>query len=300
MTAIRKFLSGVVVDSALGDRQIRAVASTAKKDRQGDIVEPHGCVLDNWKANPVVLLQHDPNVPVGTGRVEIVNNRVEVVITFADPGISAKADEVCGLAKNGIVRGVSIGFQSIASEPLPDGGLRFTKWDLLEISMVSVPANAEALIIERSFRGREKSTGATGDNGVDHLQAIVAALAGAKRAAKTGIASHEATLDHLAAMGGWMVDGHRHAQALARAGLMGPDHPFGSADETGEPQGIGGDDPDVELAARAARRKSALGALDRANVGAVAARKPPAEIGGGFLTRQVRAQAQDLIWRAYR
>ena len=95
------------------------------------------------------------------------------------------------------------------------------------------------------------------------MQAVAEALAGAKRAAKAAIEAHEATADHLAAMGGWMVDGHRHALALARAGFPGAsDHPFRGDDETGEPEGVGGDDPDVELAARAARRKSKLDALD--------------------------------------
>jgi hypothetical protein len=126
-------------------------------------------------------------------------------------------------------------------------------------------------------------------------------LAGAKRAAKTAIEAHEATLDHLAAMGGWMIDGHRHAQALARAGFPGAsDHPLRDDDETGEPEGAADDDADVELAARVARRKSRLDALDRAEVGAVARAPAVREVGGAFVTQQVRAAAQARIWDAYR
>ena len=242
-----------------------------------------------------MLLQHDPLQPVGNAWPKIANGRLEAKIRFAAEGLSAKADEICALYKAGVMKAVSIGFQPIESEPLAGGGRKFTKWELLEISLVSVGANAEALTIERSLRGRGKSAGATGDNGIDHLQAVAEALAGAKRAAKTAIEAHEATADHLAAMGGWMVDGHRHALALARAGFPGAsDHPFRGDDETGEPEGVGGDDPDVELAARAARRKSTLDALDGAEVGRVAAarRRKSREIGGASLaSTSVRGEA---------
>ena len=161
MTAIRKFLSGVVAaDGALGEREIKVVAATGVIDRQGDIVDPLGAQLDNYKPNNVVLLQHDPSQPVGNAWPKIANGRLEAKIRFAAEGLSAKADEICALYKAGVMKAVSIGFQPIESVPLPGGGRKFTKWELLEISMVSVPANAEALTIERSLRGRGKSAGA--------------------------------------------------------------------------------------------------------------------------------------------
>ena len=61
---------------------------------------------------------------------------------FRPTGISPKADEVRGLVKNGIVSGVSVGFDVLDGEPLdpkqPHGGQRFTKWELLECSFCSV------------------------------------------------------------------------------------------------------------------------------------------------------------------
>jgi hypothetical protein len=35
--------------------------------------------------------------------------------------------------------------------------MRFTKWDLVELSLVSVPANPNALIVERGWGGQRKS-----------------------------------------------------------------------------------------------------------------------------------------------
>ncbi|MBV8488547.1 MAG: hypothetical protein JO161_09740, partial [Planctomycetaceae bacterium] len=40
------------------------------------------------------------------------------------------------------------------SEPLRNGrGLRFTDWELVELSLVSVPANPSALVTQRSLGG---------------------------------------------------------------------------------------------------------------------------------------------------
>ncbi len=302
MTTIHKYLPGsIVADGALGEREIRIVATTGVIDRQGDIVDPLGVQLDNYKPNNVVLAGHDPSQPIGNAWPSIVNGRLEATVRFAPAGVSAKADEFCGLYKSGVMKAVSIGFQPIESEPLAGGGRRFTKWELLEISLVAVPANSEALVIARGYGGRGKSAGAIGDNGIDHLQGVAEALAGANRAGQKAVAAHAETREHLDRFGGLLLEGLTHARALARAGLAGLDHPFGSADETGEPEGVGGDDPDVELAARAARRKSKLDALDGAEVGRVAPRRPAEvrELGGAFLAFELRRGEQALIDRIY-
>lgn len=148
----RKYMSGSVVvnDSALGPRQIRVVASDDTEDRAGDILLPEGCVLDEYKENPIYLADHDPTKPIGTADAVIRNGRVEALVTFAPEGISAKADEYCGLAKAGILRTVSVGFQPVEAEPRKSGGFLYKKWKLLELSMVAIPANPSAKVIERS------------------------------------------------------------------------------------------------------------------------------------------------------
>ena len=150
MTMQRKFMAGAVVRAAeLGERQIRVVASTATPDRVGDVMVAEGCQLGNYRLNNIVLRNHDPNKPVGTAEVEIINGRVEAVITFAPPGASANADETCALSKAGVIQTVSVGFTPIEAEPIKGGGYRILKWDLMEISLVSVPCNPEAVTIER-------------------------------------------------------------------------------------------------------------------------------------------------------
>jgi hypothetical protein len=49
-----------------------------------------------------------------------------------------------------VIRAVSIGFEPIDAKPIKDGGLRYERWKLLELSVVSVPANPNATVIARS------------------------------------------------------------------------------------------------------------------------------------------------------
>lgn len=148
MRIVRKFLGA----STLGERQIRAVASDETLDRAGDIMVPSGCVLDAYRKNNIVLANHDPSQPIGTADVDVSASRLLATINFAPLGASAKADEFCALAKAGVLNAVSVGFSPISSTPIKGGGRRYTAWEFLEISIISVPANSNALIIERSAR----------------------------------------------------------------------------------------------------------------------------------------------------
>jgi HK97 family phage prohead protease len=147
----RKYMfAPVVLDPALNERQIMVVASDPTLDRAKDVMNPAGCVLDHYLENPVVLASHDPTQPIGNAKPVIRNGRVEALIDFAQAGISAKADEWCGLAKSGVIRAVSVGFDPIEFKPNKSGGYDYDKWELMEISLVAVPANPGARIIARA------------------------------------------------------------------------------------------------------------------------------------------------------
>ena len=141
--------------AALGDNEVEVVISTAALARDGHILEPTGCDLTNYRANPVVLWQHNPDQPVGRATDLVVEgDRIRARITFAPAGVSAKADEVRGLVKNGIVSGISVGFDVLDATPLdpkkPRGGQRFTRWELLECSFCSVPVDPGAAVTARA------------------------------------------------------------------------------------------------------------------------------------------------------
>ena len=140
--------------NTLGDDEVEVIISTSALARDGHILEPSGCDLTNYRTNPIVLWQHNPDVPVGRAAdLVIEGDKIRARVSFAPSGISQKADEVRGLVKSGIVSGVSVGFDVLDGVPLdpkkPFGGQRFTKWELLECSFCSVPADPGAAVTAR-------------------------------------------------------------------------------------------------------------------------------------------------------
>ncbi|MDE3038592.1 MAG: HK97 family phage prohead protease, partial [Pseudomonadota bacterium] len=161
MTIIRAAVSAQIKE--LGENEVEVIISTSAIARDGHILEPAGCDLTNYKSNPIVLWQHNPDVPVGRAAdLAVDGDKIRARILFAPAGVSAKADEVRGLVKTGIVSGVSVGFDVLDSEPLdpkkPYSGQRFTKWELLECSFCSVPADPGAAVTARTAPSPESST----------------------------------------------------------------------------------------------------------------------------------------------
>jgi HK97 family phage prohead protease len=125
--------------------------------RDGHILVPQGCDLAGYRANPIVLWQQDPAQPVGrASAITTYSDRICARVTFAPEGVSPVADQCKGLVKSGVVSAVSVGFDPVDGEPLdpqrPRGGQRFTRWELLECSFVSVPADPGAVVTARNYQ----------------------------------------------------------------------------------------------------------------------------------------------------
>lgn len=140
--------------------KVSFVASSATPDRYGDIIDQKGWILDNYKKNPVVLLNHDSNqLPIGKGNVYIRNDQLTIDVEFdsEDP----RAKEVERKAKKGFMNAVSVGFRPLESKSrseLPTDhkyygqrGMYYSKAELLEVSIVTIPANGEATMLEQKF-----------------------------------------------------------------------------------------------------------------------------------------------------
>jgi HK97 family phage prohead protease len=122
------------------------IASTPSPDRIGDTVE-QDFDLSAYLANPVVLFNHDANDPVG----KTIDARFEngALIATIELAPTARGQEIKALIDHGTLRAVSIGFLAGAAQPNDDGGLAFSKNQLLEISVVPIPANKDALRIKQ-------------------------------------------------------------------------------------------------------------------------------------------------------
>ena len=93
------------------------------------------------------MWQHDSHQPIGqVTAAKITKSGIEITAKIAKD-IGGEIDRAWSLIKAGLVAGLSIGFKPIEKEAIKGtGGLRFTKWDFLELSAVTIPANAECTI----------------------------------------------------------------------------------------------------------------------------------------------------------
>jgi HK97 family phage prohead protease len=130
-------------------RVIRGVATTPTPDRVGDIVEPLGVEFKN----PLPLLwQHQASKPVGFVKFD---KPTKDGITFEakierteEPGtLKDRLDEAWLSVKMGLVRAVSIGFRSLEEAyDREKGGWHFLRTEVMELSLVTIPANSDATI----------------------------------------------------------------------------------------------------------------------------------------------------------
>jgi HK97 family phage prohead protease len=118
------------------------IASTASVDRQGDSIDQSGWELDNYLKNPVILFAHNySELPIAKA-VEVINagSSLIIKIQFASEEANPKAQQIKRLVDEGILNTTSVGF--IQKER---NGNIITRAELLEVSIVPVPANQDAL-----------------------------------------------------------------------------------------------------------------------------------------------------------
>lgn len=170
MKAIHKSASiEVTGDSA------RFIASSATEDRYGDTVQPRGIDTTNFASNPVILFGHKSSeLPVAKATRTWVDeqDRFMVDVEFMRDGVDAFADKVKTFVKEGFLNAVSIGFIPVEQKARhnKDGeflGYNFLKSEILEISIVPIPALAGALQVAKSlhFSQKDMSRLFTADSG---------------------------------------------------------------------------------------------------------------------------------------
>jgi len=173
-----RFVGGthkVEATKAVGDekaQKFRHVASDESVDSMGDIILVAGWGLDRFKSNPQLLWAHDQrSLPIGN--VSNVwkgkTNGAKALMTdsvFHDADTNAHADAVRKLVEAGALPGVSVGFipkaftypksdEERTKLGLGEWGVLHQEQELLELSVVPVPANKNALRKKMVDAGRE-------------------------------------------------------------------------------------------------------------------------------------------------
>ena len=131
-------------------RRITGIATTKARDRIGDVVDPLGV---RCAEEVPLFLNHDARQVVGIARLGTPTAGgvpfEASIAKIVDPGaLQQRCDLAWQSVKSRLLRCVSIGFQPITSETLPDrSGTLYREIEVLELSLVAIPAQPEAQIL---------------------------------------------------------------------------------------------------------------------------------------------------------
>lgn len=123
-------------------------------DRVGDVVVATGGHIADYEKNPVVQWAHRYDLPPIAKSLELrMTAGVGWLSTFQFPprGDVKFADEIQSLWRGGFINAASIGFKILKADPIEGHEddwwppLMIHEWELLEFSLVPIPANQDAL-----------------------------------------------------------------------------------------------------------------------------------------------------------
>jgi len=141
--------------ASLGDGEIAHLTccvTSRNPDRDNDILEPSGATIDPKQA---LRFNHDPSQPVGKllGVVERDDEKIVAKYAVLD---TALGRDVLTLVKAGALR-ISHGFRPLEFEQRKgsQGGWHIRKYELVETSLVAIPANVDAEILSLSTKSFE-------------------------------------------------------------------------------------------------------------------------------------------------
>jgi len=130
-------------------RTVDFTISTSAVDREKDVINQDGWDLKAYTKSPVVLFAHDyKQPPIGrTTNLRLVDGALKATVEFAPKDANPMAETVYQLVKGGFLSSASVGFRPHKHAfNVERGGVDFEKQELLEWSIVPVPANPEALM----------------------------------------------------------------------------------------------------------------------------------------------------------
>lgn len=165
------------------ERRATFIASDSSRDAHGTVVNQDGWSLERYNKNPIVGYQHDvygsdfcvkasPDDVIGKGHayVEHTRNEEDKVLmldiifdgTHKEGTGNEVAEKVFQKVKKGFLNAVSVGFLELGKgktveEKDGDGNASKTYFfegqELLEVSVVNIPSNSNAVATSRNFQG---------------------------------------------------------------------------------------------------------------------------------------------------
>lgn len=134
-----------------GDAVISGIATTPTPDRADDIIEPGGVV---FRTRDIKLhLYHNTRMPVGhvsfgKPTSKGIPFQASLPDVIEEGIVRDRVNEARHSLKYNLLSAVSIGFLPMDGgvEVMKNGGYRFTSWEMVELSLTSVPMNPEAIV----------------------------------------------------------------------------------------------------------------------------------------------------------
>lgn len=141
------------------DRTITFVASDSTRDSAGTVLNQDNWNLTRFNSNGIIGYQHkvyggwddtdNPDNVIGKGYAYVENGKLMVDITFEPKEINELAEKIYQKVLFGSLRAVSVGFLPIGKGRFGEGAdsetYYFAGQELLEVSVVNIPANPNAL-----------------------------------------------------------------------------------------------------------------------------------------------------------
>lgn len=162
-------------------------ASTNDIDRHGTIINPMGIKTDNYDRNPVFVWGHDAYGGNSPPALENVLGRVveytksddafDIGVRWATEAENPRATMAKNMVRGGILNAVSIGFipnqDKIATKDVDGKDIPvYDETELVEVSLVTVPANPNAVALVRSLQKFTPPPAVAADIGVENKKTI--------------------------------------------------------------------------------------------------------------------------------
>ena len=135
-----------------------AVVNAKSIDRHGTLIDPAGVDIDNYKRNPVVLINHDMSLLAATATVTKQDDRI--ILHVDDDAWDLEDEQIARYhrkIKKGLMKTMSIGFRpdmdSLEERTTEDGQqyMYIGRSEMIEGSFVTIPSNTDAEVLERQL-----------------------------------------------------------------------------------------------------------------------------------------------------
>lgn len=143
-------------DQPIDSISIEGYANSTSVDRVGDVIPMTAWkkALENYLKNPIILAYHEHDEPIG----RMIDYKVDEKGLWVKARISAAAEDVFNLIKDGVLTAFSVGF--IIKDAIYDSVTDLfiiKELELLEISVVSVPCNQDSTFsLSKAFENAEE------------------------------------------------------------------------------------------------------------------------------------------------